>query len=595
MSIILSANQLSKTFGAKPLFKDISISISKGDALGIIGPNGTGKSTLLKILAGLEDKDAGIISYTKLTRIEYLPQITNHDPNTSVWDIVKNKAKTINEDEEIDLRVSRSLSLLNFTDYNIKVASLSGGWKKRLDIASSIVNNPTLILFDEPTNHLDIEGLLCFENLLKKASFSWAIVSHDRYFLEKTVNRVIELNHMYPKGYFDVKGSYGSFLNKKAEFLENIKKVEESLASKVRREIDWLHHGAKARTSKAKYRVEEANNLIDEITNIKNKMKVSKTKISFSSSNRKTKQLLKIQNLNKSYNENYILKNFSFTITAGLNIGILGPNGIGKSTLLKLIKNEIEPDSGTINYAENIKIVYFSQHREALNPAWTLKMALSENSDSVLFNDQEINIVSWARRFQFQAEQLEFPVSKLSGGEQARLMIARLMLEKADILLLDEPTNDLDIPTLTALEESLEDFNGTVLLVTHDRYMLNKTCDLFLGFSSSGEIELFSDYSQWEKTYFDNKNKSFINKIKKLSQSSLKKTSLSYKEKQDLKKIEDEILQNENLILEIETKLIDPKNSSDFITLEKLSIELKNTQDKVEALYAYWNNLEKKK
>lgn len=594
MSTLLTCNELCKSFG-KPLFKDISITINKGDALGIIGPNGSGKSTLLKILAGLEEKDAGTISYNKLTSIEYLPQITNYTAGLSVWEIVKHKAKEIHDAEDIDVRVASSLSMLGFTNTNLKVETLSGGWKKRLDIACSLVNNPSLILFDEPTNHLDIEGLLCFEKLLHASSFTWVIVSHDRFFLEKTINRIIELNRIYPKGYFDVKGSYSSFLEKKAEFLENTKKVQESLASKVRREIDWLHHGAKARTSKAKYRVDEANNLIEELATIKNKMQVSKTNISFSSSNRKTKQLAKIENLTKSFNKKNILKNFSFTLCSGINIGILGANGIGKSTLLKLINKDIEAETGNITYAQNLKIVYFSQHRETLNPAWTLKMALSENLDSVLFKDQEINVVTWAKRFQFQAEQLEFPVSKLSGGEQAKLMIARLMLEKADILLLDEPTNDLDIPTLSALEESLENFAGTVVLVTHDRYMLNKTCDLFLGFIGGGEIELFSDYSQWEKAFLKTKSKPSVIKANIFKTEHLKKATLTYKEKQDLKKIETDILENENLLTEIEGKLLDSKNSSDFNMLEKLSLDLKNTQDKIDELYIYWNSLEKRK
>lgn len=593
MGTLITCNGLSKSFGAKNLFKDISITISKGDALGIIGPNGSGKSTLLKILAGIEEKDAGTISYSKFLRVEYLPQISIYEANATVWEIVKSKAVVIENMEDIDVRVATSLSMLNFTNTNLKVETLSGGWKKRLDIACSIVNNPSLILFDEPSNHLDIEGLICFEKLLKSSNFTWVIVSHDRFFLEKTVNRLIELNKMYPKGYFDVKGSYSVFLEKKAQFLENTKKVQESLASKVRREIEWLHHGAKARTSKSKYRIDEANNLINELSTLKNKMQVSATNINFSASNRKSKQLIQIENISKAYSTKQIFKNFSFTICSGLNIGILGSNGIGKSTLLKLINKQIEPDAGTITHAEGLKIVYFSQHRDDLNPNWTLKMALSENADAVLFKDQEINIVTWAKRFQFEKGQLEFPVSKLSGGEQARLMIARLMLEKADVLLLDEPTNDLDIPTLTVLEESLENFSGTVVLVTHDRYMLNNTCDLFLGFTASNEIELFSDYFQWEKAFIKNKASATTNKKPILNKD--KKPSLSYKEKQDLKKIEEDIHALDTLVLKIEAELIDPKNLTNFSILENLSLDLKNTQDKIDELYAYWNRLEKRK
>ena len=596
MPTLITCNTLSKTFGTKNLFNDLSITVSRGDAIGIIGPNGSGKSTLLKMIAGIEDCDEGTIARRKLINVQYLPQVSVYAPKATAHSVVLGAAKEIHDADEIDIRVAKSLSMLGFTDVDVKVETLSGGWKKRLDIACSIVNNPTLILFDEPTNHLDIEGLIWFEKLLKSSSFSWVMVSHDRYFLEKTVNRVIELGKMYPGGCFDTKGSYSEFLEKKAEFLQNSKKVEQSLASKVRREVDWLRHGPKARTGKAKYRIDEANNLIEELSNLRNKMSKTKTDINFSASNKKMKQLVKLENVSKAFGDKKILKDFNFTLCAGLNIGILGMNGIGKSTLLKLINKEITPDSGNIKQAENLKVVYFSQHREALDPNWTLKMALSRDEEAVMFKGQSINITSWAKRFEFQPEQLEFPVSKLSGGEQARVMIARLMTQQADVLLLDEPTNDLDIQTLISLEESLVDFPGTVVLVTHDRCMLNNTCDLFIGFTGDQEVELYSDYTQWEKALSQSKNRT-DNSLSTESKSTknTKKAGITYKEKQDLQKIEHEILELDEQIEKIHGQLIDPNNASDFVALEKLSTELKAAQDEVERLYVYWNALEKKK
>jgi ABC transport system ATP-binding/permease protein len=595
MPTLISCNLLSKSFGAKNLFKGLSFGINTGEATGVIGANGSGKSTLLKILAGIETNDEGTVSRKRLLNVEYLPQVSVYPQNASAYSVVFGAAREIHGLDEIDTRVSRSLSLLGFADEEVKVETLSGGWKKRLDIACSIVNEPGLILFDEPTNHLDIEGLIWFEKLLKSAKFAWVMVSHDRYFLERTAGRIIELNKMYPKGCFDVEGGYSTYLEKKAEFIENTKKAELSLASRVRIEVEWLKRGPKARTCKSKYRIDEANNLIEELSQLRNKMFTTKAGINFSSSYRKTKQLVVLNNISKSFNGKKVLKDFSFTIFSGLKIGVLGSNGIGKSTLLKIINKQYEPDSGTIKQADGLRIVYFDQHREALNPKWTLKMALSGNDESVIFNGQSIHIIAWAKRFQFKPEQIDAPVSKLSGGEQARIMIARLMLQPADVLLLDEPTNDLDIQTLVTLEESLMDFPGAVVLISHDRYMLSKTCDLFIGFTGDEEIELFADYEQWEKVFSQSKNKAvnISNKINNPPEP-LKKV-LSYKQKKDLQTIEQDIQKAEEEIKSIEVMIADPGNSSDFSKLEQLSKDLKLAHDKVDSLFAYWHELEELK
>ena len=365
------------------------------------------------------------------------------------------------------------------------------------------------------------------------------------------------------------------------------------MSNKVRAEIEWLRRGPKARTTKSKYRTDEANNLIKELADLREKKRTSKTEIEFSSSNRKTKLLVKIKNISKSFGDKDILKNFTANFTTRLRIGLLGGNGAGKSTLLKLLSKKIEPDSGSVEHADNLKIVYFDQSREALHQQKTIKQFLADGNDTVIFKDRQVHMVSWIKRFGFSPEQMDSTIASLSGGEQSKILIAKLMLESADILLLDEPTNDLDIRTIETLEENLLEFGGLLVIVSHDRYMISRVCGLFIGFTTDGKAELFADYEQWEESLKTNKkeNAGDARKTDKDKRPKKEKTKLSYKEKLELQEVEKQIEILDDKIKLLEAQLGDPENFSDFILLNKLTEEIALNKEALEKFYHRWEYL----
>jgi ATP-binding cassette subfamily F protein uup len=584
MAVLLSLDNISKSFGAKTLFKDVCLTVDQGDRIGIIGDNGTGKSTLTKIMVDLESADTGNIARKKNLRMAYIPQVSEHEEDNSVWDIVK--GKTTSGLKDIDVTIATALSLVGFDDFSIKANTLSGGWKKRLDIACGIVNEPELLILDEPTNHLDLAGLVWLEDFLGSAYFTWIMVSHDRSLLERSVNRIVEINKRYDGYVFQSHGKYHDFLERRILYMEQQKSQEVVMSNIVRREVEWLCRGPKARATKAKYRMDEAKDLIGELAELRSKMMTSKTEIDFSSSKRKTKDLIKIKSLSKSFGNKDILKDFSFNFTNNLRIGLLGGNGTGKSTLLKLLSKKTEPDQGKIEYAENLKIVYFDQGRDSLDLDQTLKQALADGSDTLIFKDRPVHLTSWVKRFGFTPEQIDSVLGKLSGGEQARVLIAKLMLASADVLLLDEPTNDLDITTIETLEDSLLEFEGLLVLVSHDRYLISRVCELFIGFTGDGKVELFADYTQWEKSLKPNKKVQKERTIK-----TKKKTKLSYKENLELQKTEKQIEVLEEKIRSLHAQMSDPQNFSDFVLLNNLTEELRTSEETLQKAYHRWEEL----
>jgi ATP-binding cassette subfamily F protein uup len=321
------------------------------------------------------------------------------------------------------------------------------------------------------------------------------IVSHDRYFLENVPTRRAELNKVYPDGVLYSPGNYSAFLEFKADFLHAQNKRQSALENRVRIETEWLRRGPKARTTKSKARIDNAGELISELSDLRQRSQTSSANIDFVSSGQKTKRLVHFDKVTFGFGEKPLFANLDFTIMSGMRVGLVGANGSGKTTLLQLLRGEIEPQKGEIQRADGLRIVYFDQRRQ-LNPDQTLRRALAPDSDSVIYRDNVIHVASWAARFLFTNEQLDQPVHKLSGGERARVLIANLMLEPAGVLLLDEPTNDLDIPTLEILEESLLEFEGALVLVTHDRYLLDRVSTIVLGLDESGQPGRFADYSQ---------------------------------------------------------------------------------------------------
>jgi ATP-binding cassette subfamily F protein uup len=495
-SVLLSLESVSKGFGARPLFEDLSFTPFDGDHVGLVGPNGSGKSTLLKILAGAEDADSGRRALRKGVRVGYVPQDPVFAPGKSAEEVLLEALRDNRalDDHEKFARVALSLGKAGFPDRDVQTDTLSGGWRKRLAIASELVHEPDVLLLDEPTNHLDVEAILWLEELLRTDPQAFIVVSHDRYFLENTAKRMLELNRAYPGGLLEVLGTYSNLLERRDEVLKNEAAYQETLANLVRREVEWLRRGPKARTTKAKARIQNAGRLIEELDDSRDRARSSSAEIDFSASQRKTKRLW----VGKGLAKRQLFSGLDVLLTPGARLGVLGPNGSGKTTLLRIIVGELEPDAGTIERADGLRVVYFEQNRESLDPNVTLARALAPEGDSVVYQGRSVHVAGWAKRFLFRPEQLETQVSRLSGGEKARIVLARLMLQPADLLIMDEPTNDLDIPTLDVLEESLLEFPGALVLVTHDRYLLDRVSTRILALDGSGGAEYFADYTQWE-------------------------------------------------------------------------------------------------
>lgn len=601
-TILLSCESISKSFGVKPLFTDLSIALSEDDHVGLVGPNGSGKSTLLKILAGLEEPDGGTRSMRRHVRMGYVPQEPSFKDGHTVEDVLAQ----VLIDEGLDphehgSRIAKALSIGEFPESGQPVATLSGGWKKRLAIARALMMEPDALLMDEPTNHLDVDGILWLESLLKTQVRAFLVVSHDRRFLESVASRMLELNRCYPDGVFEAKGSYSDFLEQRDAALAAQADYQASLANRVRREIDWLRRGPKARTTKAKSRIDSAGQLIEELNDLETRREQGTAGIDFTSSGRRSKQLVVCKQAGKSFGGRAIVHNLEFLLGPGQRLGLLGPNGSGKTTVLKLLAGTLKPDTGTITRANRLRVVTFEQHRDSLDQQATLRRSLAPHGDAVVYQDRSVHLVSWAKRFLFRPEQLDLPVSRLSGGEQARLLIARLMLQPADLLILDEPTNDLDIPTLDVLEESLSEFPGALVLVTHDRWLLDRVSTILLALDGEGRAEWFADYAQWEtaqgrKAATDQRSgpasRGRANGSAEAPPTQPKRKGLTYREQQEWDKMEQQIAKAEAVLAACQAAVNDPAIVCDAEALRTRYAAMETAQAQVERLYTRWTELE---
>jgi ABC transport system ATP-binding/permease protein len=589
MKLLLNTKNLSKSFGSKDLFKNLSFSVFMNDRVGLIGPNGSGKSTLLKILVGQETSDEGQVVTKRSLKIAYVSQTTFYE-SQSIKDVLLDSLKNeVLSEFEKDLLVDKWLSKFGFKDPLVDASKLSGGWQKRLSIAAAVILSPDLLLLDEPTNHLDLESLLWLEKFLQKEVLTFVLISHDRFFLENTCNKIIEISSVYPNDIFISKGPYLDFLEKKDAFLKGQISQEQSLSSKARREKEWLQQGVKARGTKSKSRIDESEKIFQRLSSLKKRNTTKKTKLDFVSTDRKTKKLITLKSISKSINGKELFRNLSFTLFPKTRIGLIGPNGCGKTTLLKLITEEIAHDSGTIKKAENLNIVYFDQHRKKLDDNLTLKEALCPGGEYVKFQNREIHVNSWCQRFLFPKDSLGSKIKSLSGGEKARISIAHLLLQPADVLLLDEPTNDLDIQTLDVMEESLLEFEGAVILITHDRFLIDRVCNSIIFLEPKDEISIFADYAQFEAS--KKHVKTFIKeKIKpKKIDPNIKK--LSFLEKKEIKEIENKIPKLEKEISKLNLLLNQEEILEDKDRLKKICTEIGVLENQIEMLYIRWNDL----
>ncbi len=597
MGLLLNAKGLVKSYGAATLFRNLSLTISEGDRLGLIGPNGSGKSTLLQILSGREEPDSGEVAVRKRLALNYVAQESDFPPGDSIRLVIGRALDRLSPDAaRRDSLISETLGRAGFKDTDVAAKTLSGGWRKRLAIAEALVQNPDVLLLDEPTNHLDLAGIDWLEDLLKNAPFACIVVSHDRYFLENVATGMLELNRAYPDGLLRVQGNYSVFLEKKAEFLHAQASRQQSLENRVQTELEWLRRGPKARATKSKARIGKAHEMIGELADLNARTRTATAGIDFTASDRKTKRLIELDGVTHEMGGRTLFDALSFTITTGMRVGLVGPNGSGKTTLLRLLQGELRPDQGEVRTADLLRIVHFDQDRK-LDPEVTLRRALAPHGDSVIYRDQVIHVASWASRFLFSSEQLGQPVGRLSGGERARVLIASLMLEPADILLLDEPTNDLDIPTLEVLEESLLEFAGALVLVTHDRYMLDRVSTLVLGLDGKGASERFADYSQWDVWQTGRKQAKSVPKpvvdaaVAKLLPVQKK---LSYLDGREHAGMEQRIIEAEQALETKRAALHDPAIVSDGRLVQEAYREMEQAEKAVNELYARWAELEEK-
>ena len=593
-SVLLSCERISKAYGARPLFEDLSFGLFEGDQAGLVGPNGSGKSTLLKILAGILAPDRGARSLRGGTRIGYVPQDPTFPSGGTVSDVVLAALADV-DDGERPGRVAQTLGRAGFADGRADVASLSGGWRKRLAIARELAAAPDVLLLDEPTNHLDVDGILWLERLLAERARGVVVISHDRYFLEHVATRMLELNRVYPDGLFQADGPYSEFLERRDQFLRGQAAYEESLANTVRREIAWLRRGAKARSTKARGRIKEAGRLIEELEESRARNAGATAGIELTSSRRRTRRLLAAHGLTKSFGARPLVAGLDLVITPGTRVGLIGPNGSGKTTLLNLLAGTLTPDAGELERAADLRVVRFEQARGDLDPRQSLRRALAPEGDAVIWQGRSVHVASWAARFLFRAEQLDVPVGRLSGGEQARILIARLMREPADLLLLDEPTNDLDIPTLEVLETSLAEFDGGLVLVTHDRFMLERVSTVILALDGRGGAATFADYAQWEAARSAVEPPPPEATSRPPTRERARSGRLGYLEQREWDGMEAAILQAERAVHARQQEAEDPAIASDAIRLQERYAALEAARAEVNRLYARWAELDAKR
>jgi ABC transport system ATP-binding/permease protein len=603
--VLLSARGLTHAFGARPLFEGVSFTLSDGDRVGLIGPNGAGKSTLLAILAGLITPDRGEVARRGALRVAYVAQSPELEGATVRAAVVAGLSASQRSDFAHERVVDEWVSRLDLEPER-PLAELSGGWKKRVALARALVAEPELLLLDEPTNHLDVTSILWLERLLASARFATLTVTHDRLFLQRISNRILELDRRNAGGLLDVAGDYATYVEQKAEAMAAQEQREQELRNTLRRETEWLRRGPSARSTKQRARIQRAEALGAEVQNLGARNRTGSVDLDFegrAEDEVRPKRLIEARGIAQRYGEHTVFSEVDLFIGPKTRLGLLGPNGCGKTTLLRALTGEAEPSSGEVLRADGLSVAYFEQNRASLDPALTVAQTVSPEGDFVLFRGSHLHRHGYLQRFLFRPEQMGQPVGSLSGGEQSRLLLARLMLTPANVLVLDEPTNDLDLATLGVLEDALQSFDGAVLLVTHDRYFLDQVATELVAFgtrpSERGRLTKLSDLAQWETWHAAEAaaEKAEPKREAKAAASPAepkppKKKKLSFNDQRDYDTIEARILEAETRVATLEAELLKPEVVSNGPRLVELDRELGEARAAVDTLYARWAALE---
>lgn len=623
---LISLENICKSYGEKVLLDNISFSINEGEKIGVIGLNGAGKSTLLKIISGTDNYDSGnIITSNKLT-INYLPQNTEFDDEaTVIQQVFKGesplmallreyetalKAVELNPlNDELQsklLKVTSNMDTLNgwqlesdaktvltklgIQDFSAKIGTLSGGQKKRIALAAALINPSELLILDEPTNHIDNETVAWLEQYLNNRKGSLLMITHDRYFLDRVTNKIIELDRGNLYSYI---GNYSAFLEKKSEREELEASMENKRQNLLRRELEWIKRGAKARTTKQKARIHR----FEELEKSGTRKTDDKVEMS-SASSRLGKKVIELENISKSFEGKKLIDSFSYIFSKGDRVGLIGPNGAGKSTFLNMCTRTITPDSGVIVVGETVKIGYFSQENKEIDKNLRVIEYVREGGEFIKTSEEElISASKMLERFLFTSEMQWTPISKLSGGEKRRLFLLRVLMECPNVLILDEPTNDLDIQTLTILEDYLEDFSGTVITVSHDRYFLDKVVEKLIIFEGEGKVKYhvgnYSEYMGKLPLFKEIDIKDSVNESKKEEIKEEKKKNkplkFSYKEQKEFEEIDDLIQAVEDNISSVENQI--SSSGSDYALLQELLVEKEKLNEKLDYLMERWTYL----